>query len=515
MNQASRTAARHVPSSGVSASVVHAPDGAAIGTGRRSLYLSSRLLIAIAGTLTLPNPASAQTVQDLQRQIDELKATIAELKAAQAPATSSASATRPTTAPETDLANTAPPPVAVPQAQPRPAPQLAAAPTAGTQAWYDRIKLRGYTQMRFNEILSGDRTAPDGQSRLRSVHDGAIGDNSNFSLRRVRLVLQGDLTDRVSFYFQPDFAVNVSNQSGGERREGFAQLRDAYVDTFLDADRTVRLRFGQSKVPFGWENMQSSSNRLTLDRSDGINSAVPGERDLGIVAFYTPPQVQRIWDRLEDDGQKLFGNYGAFGVGVYNGQGISRAETNGGVMTVAMATWPFALDGFGSAFAGQVLETGVAAIRNRVQPELRSGGVSDTAFADERFGVHAILYPQPIGFQAEWNWGRGPEYDATSQSITTKRLNGGYIQTMGRVKTSPLGPFMPYARWQYYRGGWKALANAPRLETDEFELGIEFQPTPPIELTIAYARMERREADERRTGRADGNLIRTQLQWNY
>jgi hypothetical protein len=486
----------------------------------RTLRRRSRRLIAIAGSLTLPvAPASAQTVQDLQRQIDELKATIAELKAAQAVPTGRASREAapavPATAAPTEMARRVEPSTTAPPAQPAPAQQLAAAPTKPKPAWYDRITLRGYTQLRFNEILSGDRTAPEGRSRLRSVHDGAIGDNNNFSLRRVRVVLQGDLSDRVSFYLQPDFAVNVSNQSVGERREGFAQLRDAYVDTFLDADRSLRLRFGQSKVPFGWENMQSSSNRLTLDRSDGINSAVPGERDLGIVAYYTPPRVQRVWDRLEEDGQKLFGNYGAFGVGVYNGQGISRTENNDGVATVAMATWPFALDGLGSAFAGQVFEAGGAAIRNRVQVEQRSGGVSSAAFADERLGIHAILYPQPIGFQAEWNWGRGPEYDRASQSIRTKSLNGGYVQTMGRVKASLLGPFMPYARWQYYRGGWKALPNAPRLETDELELGIEFQPTPPIELTIAYSRMTRREADERREGRADGNLIRTQLQWNY
>ena len=477
-------------------------------------------MIAAAGSFGLP-VAAAQTVQDLQRQIDELKATIAELKAANGSVAARPSPPPPTPPPpqptDTSRTEVATPttPSIPPAMQAVPATQVADAGPKPEPKWYDRITLRGYTQMRFNEILSGDRTAPDGQSRLRSVHDGAIGDNNNFSLRRVRLVLQGDITDRVSFYFQPDFAVNVSNQSGGERREAFAQLRDAYVDTFLDADRRFRLRFGQSKVPFGWENMQSSSNRLTLDRSDGINSAVPGERDIGVVAYYTPPQVQAIWDRLEEDGQKLFGNYGAFGFGVYNGQGISRAETNDGVMTVAMATWPFALDGLGDAFAGQVIETGAAATRNRVQPELRSGGVSATAFADDRFGVHVILYPQPIGFQAEWNWGRGPEYDSASQSIETKRLNGGYVQTMGRVRGSPLGPFMPYARWQYYRGGWKALPNAPRLETDELELGIEFQPTPPIELTVAYSRMKRREADERREGRADGNLIRTQLQWNY
>ncbi len=323
------------------------------------------------------------------------------------------------------------------------------------------------------------------------------------------------MSDRVSFYLQPDFAASVSNQSGGERRENFLQLRDAYVDTFLDRDHRIRLRFGQSKVPFGWENLQSSSNRLTLDRSDGINSAVPNERDIGVTAFFTPAPVQRVWDRLSADGQKLFGNFGAFGVAVLNGQGTNRIETNDNVMTVAMATWPFALDALGGALRGQVLEVGAAALRNRITPEPRSGGTSATAFVDERIGVHAILYPQPFGIQAEWNWGRGPQFDRALQAIVTRPLDGGYVQTMARVRRSPVGPFMPYARWQHYRGGWKALPNAPRLETDEFELGIEFQPLQPLEFTIAYARMRRLEADERRTGRAEGDLIRTQLQWSY
>lgn len=74
---------------------------------------------------------------------------------------------------------------------------------------------------------------------------------------------------------------------------------------------------------------------------------------------------------------------------------------------------------------------------------------------------------------------------------------------------------MPYARWQHYRGGWKAALNSPRLETDEVELGVEFQPIKPFELTSAYAHMKRREADERRIGRAEGDLIRAQFQWTY
>ncbi|MEV5031165.1 porin [Sphingobium sp. LMC3-1-1.1] len=461
----------------------------------------------------MPEAALAQSNVDLQRQIDELKAQVKVLTSALAESRQVAASAEPLAA--------APAPAAVPS------PELAAAsaqlpaaappstPAPKSKPWYERLSLRGYTQMRYNAFLSGDDVAPAGVSRLRSVHDGSISDRSGFSLRRARLVLQGDISDRVSLYLQSDFATAVNNQAGSERREGFAQLRDAYADVFLDKGKSFRLRFGQSKVPFGWENMQSSSNRLTLDRSDAVNSAVPSERDLGIVGYYTPPSVQKIWDRLAHDGQKLFGNYGAFGIGAFNGQGTNRTEQNRGLMKVAFATWPFELDGLGSAFAGQVFEIGGSAMMNEVQPELRSGTISAVAYDDDRVGIHAMLYPQPFGIQAEWNWGKGPEYDRVAQSILTRNLNGGYVQMMYRAPTDSLGVLIPYARWQYYRGGWKAGTNAPRLATDELELGIEWQPWKVLEFTLAFARTRRAEADERRTGRARGNLVRTQVQWNY
>ena len=461
----------------------------------------------------MPEVAQAQSNEALQRQIDELKAQVQALTnalaaskgaapAAAAPASAASSASAPTAI------------AAAPAQPPASTPAAASAPAKKSKAWYERLSLRGYTQMRYNAFLSGDDTAPAGQSRLRSVHDSSISDRGSFSLRRARLVVQGDISDRVSLYLQSDFATAVNNQAGSERREGFAQLRDAYADVFLDKAKTFRLRLGQSKVPYGWENMQSSSNRLTLDRSDAINSAVPGERDMGVIAYYTPPSVQKIWDRLGDDGQKLFGNYGAFGFGVFNGQGINRTEQNKGLMKVAFATWPFELDGLGDGFAGQVFEIGGSAMMNDFQPELRNGSVGGPV-NDDRAGIHAMLYPQPFGIQAEWNWGKGPQFDPVSLSVESKKLSGGYVQMMYRAPTESIGSLIPYARWQRYRGGWKGSTSAPRLETDEFELGMEWQPWKALEITLAYARMKRTEADERRVGRAEGNLIRTQVQWNY
>ena len=462
-------------------------------------------------------PASAQTVQELQRQIDELKAQIKALTDAQKGMAASAAPASPVPpAPRIASAETPAPAAAVPAAAPA-AQRVAsiAKPPSNRAPWYERMRLRGYTQLRYNAVLDEHEPLSATGSRLRSVHDTSINDDGGFLLRRVRLVLQGDITDRLQLYFQHDFGAAVNNQSSTERRENFGQLRDVYVDWFLDPERRLRLRFGQSKVPFGWENLQSSSNRLPLDRSDAINSGVPGERDVGVNAYYTPDAVQAIWDRLTRNKQKLFGNYGAFGVALYNGQGTNRTERNGNLMKVAMATWPFALDGLGPLFRGQVLEVGGSAMFNRFRPEIRSGGVSPIDYREDRVAFHAILYPQPFGIQTEWTTGWAPQYDSDLRAIRTSRAAGGYVQLMADARRTPAGRMIPYARWQRYRGGWKANVDAPRLETDEWEVGTEIQLIEALELTIAYARMERREADARRTGRATGDLIRTQLQFTY
>ncbi|NBB26239.1 porin [Porphyrobacter sp. SLTP] len=450
-------------------------------------------------------PDQANTIADLQRQIDELKAMVSALQATQ-PAYS------PVPAPVAVPAPAAPAPISAPPA-PESIPLAAATPKPKREAWYEKLRLRGYTQMRFNQIVSGDADAPAGVSRLRSIHDSAVNGDSNFTFRRMRLVLQGDLNEHVSLYFQPDFAAAVSNQSVGERREGTVSLRDMYADVFPTGDKSFRIRLGQSKVPYGWENMQSSSNRLALDRTDAINSAASGERDLGIVAYYTPPRVQAIWDRLADDGQKLFGNYGAFGFGVFNGQGLNRTETDNDLMAVALATWPFELDGLG--LNGQVFEIGGSVMRNTIRPEIRTGGVSPVGFKDNRVNLHAILYPQPFGVQAEWNWGTGPEFVPATGRIEERPVDGGYVQVMAKIDETPIGTIHPFARWQYYRGGFKAAINAPRLETEELELGLEFQIDPALEITTTYGWASRKEADERRFGQAEGQILRVQAQWNY
>ena len=409
------------------------------------------------------------------------------------------------------------------------------------EKWFNKINVRGYTQLRYNQDLTGDRIP--GDPELRSVGDSGIKNNSNFTFRRVRLVFSGDINDYLSLYIQPDFASNVS-----DNQQNFAQLRDAYADIAFDKKHEFRIRAGQSKVPFGWENLQSSQNRLSLDRADALNSAVPSERDLGLMAYWSPEDVQKLWKSLSKKGLKPSGDYGVLGMGVYSGQGINRAEANDDIYVVAHATYPIELNFLGYPFTGQVLEVGADGITGYFNPSIPNTGSSadntrvfgrgrsDQIIADtvrstipskgireDRVGVHAILFPQPFGLQAEWNWGRAAALDPNANGgeggMERRSLHGGYVQAMYKIDKflREDGVLIPYVKWQTYRGPWKGVDYSPYTKVDELEAGVEYQVMKALELTLAYSTMDRTNVRTGRDflGQASGDLLRAQVQWNY
>ncbi|MGN6091365.1 MAG: porin, partial [Luteibacter jiangsuensis] len=182
--------------------------------------------------------------------------------------------------------------------------------SSSAKAWYEKIGIRGYVQMRYNQELSGDAKS------LRSPGDRFIGRDQGFGIRRARVVISGDVSDRMSIYIQPDLASTPS----GSSTTHFGQLRDAYADLWLDKEKTWRIRAGQSKIPYGWEDLQSSQNRLAPDRADALNSGVRDERDLGVIAYWSPAVAKERFAYLQKSGLKGSGDYGVVGFGVYNGQ---------------------------------------------------------------------------------------------------------------------------------------------------------------------------------------------------
>lgn len=366
--------------------------------------------------------------------------------------------------------------------------------------WYERLSLRGYAQVRYNRLLETNPQLTCQQC------DRSIGENGGFFIRRARLVLSGDVNDRMSIYIQPDFA---SDAAGALH---YAQLRDAYFDLYLDAEKTLRVRVGQSKVPWGWENLQSSSMRLALDRNDALNSAIPNERDLGVFLYLNTPETRKRFRILTDSGLKGSGDYGMVGVGVYNGQTANRPEANNGGHSVARVAYPFRFA------SGQFLELGVQGYTGTftIPPAQRTAGVTGPpSFDDRRFAATMVYYPQPVGLQAEWNTGTGPEIDPATRVIDERRLEGGYVQTMLRAHVGRQ-PLIPFVRAQYYRGGKKLETDARSYRVREYEIGAEWLPLAALELTAQYTISDRRFEDAATPdNRQKGQFLRLQAQFNY
>lgn len=366
------------------------------------------------------------------------------------------------------------------------------------KAWYERISLRGYAQLRYNRLLE---TNPD---LVCQQCDRSIGNNGGIFLRRARLIFSGDVHERVSIYIQPDYATDAAGQ------QHYLQIRDAYFDLYLDAKKTHRLRIGQSKVPFGFENLQSSSNRLALDRNDALNSAVPNERDMGVVYYWATETARRRFRILTDSGLKGTGDYGILGVALMNGQTANRPEANNSLHRVLRLSYPFRLPN------GQFVELGVAGYDGAFVPPDRSAGVqSVTEYTDRRAAVSLTWYAQPFGVEGEYNWGRGPAFEPTTRSIEERSLRGGFVQTMYRHRRGGQ-VIQPFVRLQQYSGGKKLEKDARYHEVHELEAGIEWLPIPAFELTAQYTIANRRSEDAATIGnRQKGRFLRLQAQVNY
>ncbi len=378
-----------------------------------------------------------------------------------------------------------------------------AAKPAPEKKWFETFSVRGYVQARYNRLLETNPNLGNEQG------DRSWGKNGGFFLRRTRIIFFGQISKQVYFYIQPDFASSASSSS-----LHFGQLRDAYMDVGVDAKNEFRFRIGQSKVPYGFENMQSSQNRLVLDRNDALNSAVANERDLGVFFYWAPTKQRELFSSLVRDGLKGSGDYGVFAFGAYNGQTANKPEQNDQLHVVTRFSYPMAI-------GKQIIEPGIQAytgkyVVTREQTSSNTKIKQDRNYLDQRVAGTFVLYPKPFGIQAEYTFGKGPEFNTVTDSIETRSLQGGYITLSYLIKNKQQQIFIPFVRGQYYDGGKKHELDARSYRVKELEIGVEWIPVKQFELVAMYTISSRRYEDfALQNNLQKGNLLRLQAQFNF
>nr|WP_315149255.1 porin [uncultured Flavobacterium sp.] len=391
---------------------------------------------------------------------------------------------------------------------------LAVKETEKKENWYDKFSIRGYAQVRYNGLFStNDKVSCDqcDKSWGTTSSDPDAKSDNGFFIRRARIVFSGQIHPNVYFYIQPDFA---SSPSSGVNH--FAQLRDAYVDVSFDKKREYRVRIGQSKIPYGFENMQSSQNRLTLDRNDGLNSAIANERDLGVFFMWAPSEIRDRFAMLVNDGYKGSGDYGVFAFGAYNGQTANKSEANRNLHVVARVTYPFVI-------GNQIIEPGIQAYTGKwaFTNEISAGVTTplDKEYVvDQRAAATFVLYPKPFGIQTEYNIGKGPRYDKFTNSIQSDDLQGGYVTLNYKwdISKEKHHFLYPFAKFQYYDGGKKFEKDSRSYIVRDYEFGLEWQPLKYFELVAEWVVSDRTFEDSAKMdNRQQGNLLRLQAQFSF
>ena len=315
------------------------------------------------------------------------------------------------------------------------------------------VKLGGYVQTRYT-------SSPK-----------AVGADT-FEAKRVRLTLSGDVTPSVDFKVQVDFAGSRSGLKSAKigpdgklvtSSANFAKplLLDAVFGYKLQG--TNKLSIGQFKVPFGLENLTSSTNLDTINRSQVTETLVPG-RDVGI-------QVNGI---------RELNKYGSsqveYALGVFNGSGINVADDNDRKDIAARAVWKPGING---------LSIGLAAY---------NGSLGTTNIAHNRTGAELIYTFAPWTLKSEYIWAKDGSVRKNGWYATAVRQINELTQAVVRydnlnpdtrsVKdastnslTLGINRFLNkdgYTRWQlnYEIKGEKGTAILNNLLTAQFQAGF-------------------------------------------
>jgi hypothetical protein len=179
----------------------------------------------------------------------------------------------------------------------------------------EKFQASGYIESRFTNVASS-RSEPRG-----------AGPEFQVSRARIRLNIVP------AEHWLGSIEVNAGTRGGPNP----VDLREVY---FQYGDRNRIARLGQQRVPFGYQvGLESSRDRVALERARVFTLMFPSERDIGLVGAYNHPV-----NNPDFDPKRL-----RVAVGALNGEGINRSDGNADKSYAANLVVPVGAHEFGAS----------------------------------------------------------------------------------------------------------------------------------------------------------------------
>lgn len=315
---------------------------------------------------------------------------------------------------------------------------------------------------------------------------------NNFLVRRGRIGLSGTFYKYFDFFVEADFG------------QGAAVLTDGYLDIHYWPE--LRLRAGQFKVPFSYEELFSDNNIDFVERSVADN-LVPS-RDLGAMLHGS-----------------LFGGIVSYAGGIFNGSGQNAAGTNdskdlAGRLVVA----PFKRSDFGwlknLQVGGDVAwgdEDSGQSLRGRTDGQFVFFDRITTRIDRLRYSGEMAYYEGPFTLYGEYiqteeerkGLGPGgrnlPDLDGRGWYITTTYLLTGEAKVPGQPVIPnrwalPVGPERGWGAWElaarFAQLDFRAR-DIPGNRVNALTLGVNWYLTPNVKWLFNF--VQNWFSDEKRT----------------
>ena len=275
--------------------------------------------------------------------------------------------------------------------------------------------MRGYTQFRFSG--GGIRArAPS----LEIPADRSVNENESFVIRRGRFIMSGDVSEHLS-------AVCAGRFQCLDRRRRLlaADARSLCGRDIFDAKgKAFRVRLGQSKVPYGWVNLQSSQNRAPARASRRAElrrrrRTRPAARLLMWAPAGGAATLSAIWSVW---GSKGSGDYGVGGGRrLYSRTGPEslgserRSRTRCARVVVSVQDWQAASSSSSACKA-------TTANSSRRRRRITTGGATFTPTSPDETGTTRRARRRDgraatrsrFGVEAEWTVGQRPRAESTT-----------------------------------------------------------------------------------------------------